>query len=60
MKKYVNGKITEMTEADIAKRKSRINNRQNAHNNTSDYEAKVKELEETVKKLMSKLAEAEQ
>ena len=57
MKKYVNGKIVEMTEADIAKRESRINHRPNSHKNTSDYEARVKELENTVTELLAQIKE---
>ena len=53
MKKYVNGKIIEMTEIDIKKRESRINNRLNSRNRASNYEAKVKELEEVVAKLLA-------
>ena len=53
MKKYVNGKIIEMTETDIKKRESRINNRLNSRNRASNYEAKVKELEEVVAKLLA-------
>lgn len=53
MKRYINGKIVEMTEVDIAKRESRINHRPNARKNTYDYEAKVKELEEVVAKLLA-------
>ena len=57
MKRYINGKIVEMTEADIAKRESRISHRPNSRKNTSDYEARVKELETTVAVLMEKLNE---
>lgn len=53
MKKYVNGKIVEMTEADITKRKSRANNRPNARKNASDYEVRIKELEDVVAKLLA-------
>lgn len=53
MKKYVNGKIVEMTEADTAKRESRTNNRPNARKNASDYEARIKELEDVVAKLLT-------
>ncbi len=57
MKKYVNGKIIEMTEADIAKRESRISHRPNAHKNAPDYEARVKELENTVAELLAQIKE---
>ena len=53
MKKYVNGKIVEMTEEDINKRNSRIANRPNSRKDTSKYEARVKELEDTVAKLLA-------
>lgn len=59
MKKYVNGKIIEMTEADIAKRQSRISHRSGSRNNTAAYETKVKELEETISVLLTKLPQAE-
>lgn len=59
MKKYVNGKIVEMTEADISKRESRISCRPNARKNTSDYEARVKELESTVAELLDQIKEEE-
>lgn len=54
MNKYINGKIIKMTEVDIAKRESRINNRPNARKNASDYEARVKELENIVAELLAK------
>jgi uncharacterized protein YceH (UPF0502 family) len=57
MKKYVNGKLYEMTAEDIAKRNARANHRPNARKNTSDYEARVKELENTVAVLLEKLNE---
>ena len=53
MKKYINGKIVEMTETDITKRKSRAKNRPNARKNTSDYEVRIKELEDVVAKLLA-------
>lgn len=53
MKKYVNGKIVEMAEADIAKREARTNRRHNARKNTPDYEARVKELENVVAELLA-------
>lgn len=59
MNKYVNGKLIKMTEEDINKRNSRIANRPNLRKDTSKYEAKVKELEDTVAMLVAKLAEAE-
>ena len=54
MKKYVNGKVVEMTEADIAKREARANRRPNARKNATDYEARVRELETIVAELLSK------
>ena len=60
MKKYVNGKIVEMTETDIEKRKARISNRPNARKNASDQEQRIKELEATVATLLTKLNESEQ
>lgn len=59
MKKYVNGKIVEMTEADIAKRESRISHRSNSRKSASDYETRVKELENTVAELLSQIKEEE-
>lgn len=60
MKKYVNGKIVEMTETDIEKRKARISNRPNARKNAPDQEQRIKELEATVATLLTKLNESEQ
>lgn len=59
MKKYVNGKIVEMAEADIAKREARANRRPNAHKNTPDYEKRVKELESTVAELLAQIKKEE-
>lgn len=59
MKKYVNGKVVEMTEADIANREARANRRPNARNNTSDYEVRVKELENTVTELLAQIKKEE-
>lgn len=59
MKKYVNGKIVEMTEADVVKRESRIGNKPNARKNASDYESRIKELENTISTLLSKLPQEE-
>ena len=59
MKKYVNGKIVEMTEADIAKREFRISHRPNARKNTPDYEKRVKELENTVAELLAQIKKEE-
>lgn len=60
MKKYVNGKIIEMTETDIAKRESCINRRPNARKNTSNYETRIKELEDMVAKLLGEQEVAEE
>ena len=57
MKKYVNGKIVEMTEADIARRESHISRRPNFRKDAFNYEARVKELETTVTVLLEKLNE---
>lgn len=59
MKKYVNGKIVEMTEADIVKREARANRRLNAHKNASDYEKRVKELENTIAELLAQIKKEE-
>ncbi len=49
MKKYVNGKLIEMTEEEIAKAKSRRNvNKQN-------YNTRIQELEEKIVELENKL-----
>ena len=58
MKKYVNGKMVEMTEKDIARRKTRKLNRNSKANNTSN-ETRIKELEKTVADLLIKLNESE-
>ena len=56
MKKYVNGEIMDMTNEDLNRRNARAKNRPNHHNiNTSDYEARIKELESMVATLVSKL-----
>ena len=55
MKKYVNGKLLDMTSEDINRRNARLNNRPNARSKTSDYEARIKELEVTVETLLNKL-----
>ena len=58
MKKYVNGEIMDMTNEDLNRRNARAKNRPNHHNtNTSDYEARIKELESMVATLVSKLEE---
>ena len=54
MKKYVNGKILEMTEKDIERRNSRIAKTKSKEASDSQ---RIKELEETVALLMSKLSE---
>lgn len=54
MRKYVNGKISEMTEEDIVKRKRRFGYRAKS---TSEYEKRVKELETVVAELQAKLNE---
>jgi hypothetical protein len=48
-----------MTEADIAERESRINNRLNVRKNASDYESRIKELENAISTLLSKLPQEE-
>ena len=57
MKKYINGKIVEMTEVDISKREARFSHRQNSRKNILDYEARVKELESTVAELLAQIKE---
>lgn len=57
MRKYVNGKILEITEEDIAKRNRRFGDRTKSRNNTSEYEKRVKELETVVAELQAKLNE---
>ena len=52
MKKYVNGKILDMTEADIERSKARAN----AHKARTDsfvYEKRIKDLEQLVEKLVA-------
>ena len=56
MRKYVNGKLYEMTEEDIAKSKSRFNRRRS----TAEYENRIKELENTVTQLLTKLEKTEE
>lgn len=59
MNKYINGKIVEMTDADIAKKESRINHRPNSRKNASEYETRVKKLEATVAELLAQIKEKE-
>ena len=54
MNKYVNGKISEMTEKDIERRNSRISKTKSKESSDSK---RIKELEETVALLMSKLSD---
>ena len=51
MKKYVNGKIVDMTEEDIAKRRARISGK--PQKDISEYENRIKELENTIAKLIA-------
>ena len=60
MNKYINGKIVKMTEADIQKKEARANNRPNARKNTSNYETRIKELEDMVAKLLGEQEVAEE
>lgn len=57
MRKYVNGKILEMTEADIERAKSRSGKRARPQADTSSYETRIQELEDTVATLLAKLNE---
>ena len=59
MNKYINGKLVEMTEADIAKREVRANRRPSARKNDSAQEARIKELEHTVATLLAKMPKEE-
>lgn len=56
-KKYVNGKLYEMTEEDIAKMNSRFGRNRKADDTS---EKRIKELEEKLADLTEKLAEKEQ
>ena len=60
MKKYVNGKLHEMTEADLKRRASHQNHHIRSNENTPDYATKIQELENTVAILLAKLAETEE
>ena len=51
MKKYVNGKLYDMTEEDIQKRNIRIGQHKNSRKGTSDYERRIAELEKTIETL---------
>lgn len=64
-KRYVNGKYLEMNEETTSKLKNRFgrsmpNNRRHNSNRSEDYEARIKELENTVAALLTKLSESEQ
>lgn len=52
MKKYVNGKILEMTEADIERSKARASAHK-ARTDSSVYEKRIKDLEQMVEKLVA-------
>ena len=58
MKKCVNGIVTNMTDADIKRRESRSSNRKNPHSDkTTEYEVKIKKLEDSLAEVLAKLSE---
>lgn len=64
-KRYINGKYFDINEETTSKLKSRFgrnmpNNRRHNSNRSEDYEARIKELENTVATLLTKLSESEQ
>lgn len=60
MKQFVNGKLFEMSEEKVVKMRSYFGNHMTLRKNISDYENRIKELENTVAELMTKLESAEQ
>jgi hypothetical protein len=60
MRQFINGKLCEMSEEKIAKMISYFGNNMTPRKNTSDYENRIKELENTVAELMTKLESAKQ
>lgn len=58
MKKYINGKLYEMTEEDKLKIRERFNNLRK-RDDVSAYERRIKELENAVEQLLSKIEESE-
>ena len=57
MKKCVNGIVMNMTDADIKRRESRSGNRKNPHNDSEEYEAKIKKLEDSLAEVLAQLNE---
>ena len=60
MRQFINGKLCEMSEEKVAKMRSYFSNNMTSRKNTSDYENRIKELENTVVELMAKLESAKQ
>lgn len=57
MKKYVNGKLVEITDA--VQGNKRLGNRSQKQKNVINYEERIKELENTVLELSAKLEKIE-
>ena len=53
MNKYINGKIMPMTEEDKTKIKARSSKIKKNNSQTSDYESRIKELEEALAALIA-------
>lgn len=55
MKKYINGKIVDMTEADVARIRAHATKRDEIKPSVAKYENRIKELEATVAALLTKV-----
>ena len=60
MRQFINGKLFEMDEEKVAKIRSYFGNNMTSRKNADDYENRIKELENTVAELMTKLESAKQ
>ena len=60
MKKYVNGKLSEMTEEDKAALKARFDKIRKPKNDISEYENRIEELEAKLAELLNKTPESEE
>lgn len=60
MRQFINGKLFEISEEKVAKMRSYFGNHMAPRKNASDYENRIKELENTVAELMTKLENAKQ
>jgi hypothetical protein len=59
MRQFINGELREMNEELTTKMKSYFGKYTFSRNNASDYESRIKELENTISTLLSKLPQEE-